>query len=76
MLTLLQKGSLFATRPSLQHYVAKRDDLVASAEDLFDVVARNVVRIPVNQRFPLQEARAAHEALEGRATTGSTILVP
>jgi NADPH2:quinone reductase len=76
MLTLMQKGSLYATRPSLTHYVAKRDELLASANDLFEVVLAGTVKIPVNQRFPLNEARAAHEALESRATTGSTILLP
>ena len=76
MLTLSQKGSLFATRPSLTHYIAKREDLVATAKDLFEVVGSGMVKIPINQRFPLAQARAAHEALEGRATTGSTILLP
>jgi NADPH:quinone reductase len=76
MLTLMQKGSLYATRPTLAHYVAKREDLLATASELFDVVTTGTVRIPVNQRFPLKEARAAHEALENRSTTGSTILLP
>lgn len=73
---LQQKGSLFMTRPTMFHYVAKREDLLATAQDLFDVVASGAVRIEVNQRWPLREAAAAHRALESRATTGSTILIP
>jgi NADPH2:quinone reductase len=75
MLTLMQKGSLFATRPSLTHYVARRQDLVATADDLFAVVTSGAVKIPVKQQFALKDARLAHEALESRATTGSTVLV-
>jgi NADPH2:quinone reductase len=73
---LAAKGSLFLTRPSLATYTAKRDDLVAVATDLFDVVGSGAVKIRVNQTFPLAEAAAAHEALEARRTTGSTVLVP
>ena len=76
MLSLMQRGSLFATRPSLTHYVARREDLVETANELFAVVASGAVKVPVNQRFPLAEARAAHEALESRRTTGSTVLIP
>ncbi len=71
-----QKGSLFATRASLFHYIATRPELLATAEDLFDVIASGVVSIDIGQRFPLAEAAEAHRALEGRATTGSTILIP
>ncbi len=71
-----QKGSLFATRASLFHYIATRPELLATAEDLFDVIASGVVSIDIGQRFPLAEASQAHRALEGRATTGSTILIP
>lgn len=70
------KGSLFFTRPTLMTYTATREQLVASSSDLFDAVTSKKVKIHVEQRFPLAEARAAHEALEGRKTTGSTILVP
>lgn len=74
---LLQaKGSLFATRPTLNDYIASRSDLVATANDLFDVVGSGVVKIPASRSYPLREARKAHEDLEGRATTGSIILVP
>ena len=73
---LNQKGSLFATRPTLFHYIAKRDDLEAMARDLFKVVVDGDVTIPIHARFPLAEAGRAHEALERRETVGSTILVP
>jgi NADPH2:quinone reductase len=73
---LAAKGSLFLTRPTLATYTAKRDDLVWAATDLFDVVAKGIVKIEINQRFPLAEAAAAHTALEGRKTTGSTLLMP
>jgi NADPH2:quinone reductase len=70
------KGSLFLTRPSLASYTASHDDLLASANDLFEVVISGAVKIRVNQTFPLAEAAAAHTALEARKTTGSTVLVP
>jgi NADPH:quinone reductase len=73
---LQTKGSLFATRPTLNTYAAKREDLLNIAKDLFDVVASGAVKIPVNQKYPLKDAQKAHRDLEGRATTGSTILVP
>jgi NADPH2:quinone reductase len=73
---LQTKGSLFATRPTLNNYIAKREDLVATAKDLFDVVGSGKVKIPVNQKYKLKDAMKAHQDLEGRATTGSTILVP
>ncbi len=73
---LSAKGSLFLTRPSLIHYTAKREDLVASAEDLFEVVGSGAVKIEVNQTYPLSEAAQAHRDLEARKTTGSTIMLP
>ncbi len=76
-INLLQfKGSLFATRPTLNTYNAKREALVESANALFDVVGKGGVKIPVNQKYALKDARKAHEDLEGRNTTGSSILVP
>jgi NADPH2:quinone reductase len=76
-ITLLsQKGSLYATRPSIAHYTATRKDLVATANDLFDVVASGKVKISVNQTYPLAEAARAHRDLEARLTTGSTVLLP
>jgi len=76
-INLLQfKGSLFATRPTLNHYAAKREDLMSIAADLFDKVGSGAVKIPVNQTYKLKDARKAHEDLEGRETTGASILVP
>ena len=73
---LAQKGSLFATRPTLFVYIAKREDLEASAAALFDVVATGMVKIRINQRYALEDAAKAHADLEGRRTTGTTILIP
>ncbi|MEI7805723.1 MAG: quinone oxidoreductase [Hyphomicrobiales bacterium] len=73
---LQTKGSLFATRPTLNTYVAKRDDLVKTASDLFDKVGSGAVKIPINQKYPLKDAQKAHRDLEGRDTTGSSILIP
>lgn len=73
---LAAKGSLYATRPTLFTYVAQREELVASADALFDVVARGIVRINVNQTYPLAAAGDAHRDLEARKTTGSTVLLP
>lgn len=73
---LAAKGSLFLTRPSLMAYTAKRSDLVASATELFDVVARGAVKVEINQTYPLKDAAQAHRDLEGRRTTGSTLLLP
>lgn len=73
---LAAKGSLFLTRPSLMTYTAKREDLLAHAKDLFDVVEKGAVKIEVHQSYPLAEAAQAHRDMEGRKTTGSTILIP
>jgi NADPH2:quinone reductase len=73
---LAARGSLFVTRPSLNHYVATRDELVQSAGRLFDLVGRGAVRIDVAQTYPLRDAAQAHRDLEGRKTTGSTVLLP
>ena len=73
---LAQKGSLFVTRPSLMTYNAKREDLLACAEELFAVVLSGTVKIEVRQDFPLRDAAEAHRAMEARQTTGSTVLLP
>ncbi len=73
---LAAKGSLYVTRPTLNTYTAKREDLVASANELFEVVKSGAVKINVNQTLPLKDAAQAHIALEGRKTTGSTVLLP
>jgi len=74
MVTLAQKGSLFATRPILGHYTATRDALLATANDLFAVLEKGHVKIAINQTYPLKDAAQAHRDLEGRNTTGSTVL--
>jgi len=73
---LAAKGSLFLTRPTLMTYTANREDLLASAADLFAVVASGAVKIEVKQTYPLREAAQAHRDLEARKTTGSTVLLP
>lgn len=71
---ILQRGSWFLTRPTLGTYVASRADLEATATELFDAVGCGAVKIDVNQTYQLRDARKAHEDLEGRKTTGSSIL--
>jgi NADPH2:quinone reductase len=73
---LSAKGSLYLTRPTLMTYTSTREDLVRSAGALLDVVGSGAVRVEVNQQFALAEAAQAHRALEGRRTTGSSILLP
>ena len=73
---LAAKGSLYLTRPTLVNYTAKREDLVACANDLFDVVKSGKVKIEIAQRYALKDAAQAHRDLEARKTTGSTVLTP
>lgn len=73
---LAGKGSLYVTRPTLFTYTASREDLVAASSDLFGVVSRGIVKINVNQTYPLSQTAMAHADLESRKTTGSTVLVP
>lgn len=73
---LSQKGSLFATRPTLFTYTAQPGNLAKMARDLFRVVASGVVKVPIHARFPLEKVADAHRAMESRATTGSSILIP
>ena len=75
-LTLLQKGSLFMTRPMLNHYIATNEDLASLARELFSAVRKGAVKIQVNQRYALKDAAKAHRDLEQRKTTGSTVLIP
>ncbi len=69
-------GSLYVTRPTLMTYNAKREDLEASAEALFEVVLSGAVKVEVNQTYPLSETAQAHRDLEARKTTGTTVLLP
>jgi len=73
---LASRGSLFLTRPSLGNYVATREALDATAGDLFAMVEAKKVNIDINQRYALKDVGQAHSDLEGRKTTGSTILIP
>jgi NADPH2:quinone reductase len=75
-LILSQKGSLFFTRPTLMHYTSKREDLLAMAAELFDVVKSGAVRVEVNQSYRLFDAAHAHRDLESRKTTGSSVMTP
>jgi len=76
IMLLAQKGSLFATRPSLAHYTAAREELMATANSLFDVVLKGIVKITVNHTYALSAAADAHRDLEARKTTGSIVLLP
>jgi NADPH2:quinone reductase len=69
-------GSLFVTRPSLAHYSADRAELELRAGAVLGAIAGGRLRVRIGARFPLSEARAAHEALEGRRTTGKVLLLP
>ena len=73
---LAAKGSLYVTRPTLMSYVGKRDELVAAAKELFDLVLAGKVKIAPRQSYALKDAAQAHRDLEGRKTTGSTVLLP
>jgi NADPH2:quinone reductase len=75
-LTLMQKGSLFLTRPTLRHYVATTGELRARAAEVLGAVARGTLDVRIGARVPLAEAARAHEMLEARATTGKVLLVP
>ena len=71
---LAAKGSVFITRPRLGDYVGTRAELVQASEELFAAVGNGSIKVDVGQSFPLAAAADAHRALEGRGTTGSTIL--
>lgn len=73
---LMQKGSLYATRPTLFTHIAERNVLEAAASELFERIADGSVTVPVNQTFSLEDAADAQRALESRRTTGATVLVP
>ena len=73
---LAAKGSLYLTRPTLATYTASREELVATTSEVFDVVGQGVVKVEINQTYPLRDAAQAHRDLEARRTTGSTVLLP
>jgi len=74
MQILSAKGSLFATRPTLMTYVARRADLIANASELFDMIGKGAIKVGASRTYPLREAAQAHRDLEGRLTTGSVVL--
>ncbi|MEP9379001.1 quinone oxidoreductase [Aquabacter sp. CN5-332] len=76
LLLLSQKGSLYATRPTLNTHIATKEDLYATANDLFEAVLKGALKIPIHQTYALRDVQKAHRDLEGRATTGSTLLLP
>jgi NADPH2:quinone reductase len=73
---LSAKGSLYVTRPTLMGYVARRDELVAAANELFEHVLAGRIKVGPRQSYALKDAAQAHRDLEARKTTGSTVLVP
>ncbi|MBD3868092.1 MAG: quinone oxidoreductase [Acidobacteria bacterium] len=73
---LAKKGSLFLTRPTLVHYIARRDELLSASEELFGLVGSGAIRITIGQTYPLKDAAQAHRDLEARKTSGSTVLIP
>jgi NADPH2:quinone reductase len=75
-LELTRRGSLFLTRPTLFHYIARASELARGARELFEVVGSGKVKVRIGQTYPLSEAQQAHRDLEARRTTGSTILSP
>jgi NADPH:quinone reductase len=75
-LELMKQGSIFLTRPTLADYCATGDDMASCAARLFEMMEAGSIAVTIGHRFPLAEAADAHRALEGRKTTGSTVLVP
>lgn len=76
LVELASRGSLFVTRPMLNHYAARREDLDTMAEDLFEMVRVGKIKVDIRQRYAMADVIAAHNALESRLTTGSSILIP
>ena len=76
LITLSQKGSLYVTRPSLLHYIATRDDLVARSGAVFGMIAAGKLKLRIEHTYPLAEAQQAHRDLEARKTTGKLLLIP
>jgi NADPH2:quinone reductase len=73
---LNEMGSLYVTSAAFHWHLRNREEVLARAADLIDVVLRGAVRIPVNQRYPLADAAQAHRDMESRATTGMSVLIP
>lgn len=76
LLELTKHGSLFVTRPSLQHYVASREELVQRSDDVLQMIVRGDLHLRIHKKYPLEDVRQAHHDLEGRKTTGKLLLIP
>lgn len=76
LLGLTKHGSLFVTRPSLQHYVASRRELEQRSNDVLQMVVRGDLKLRIHKKYPLEDVRQAHLDLEGRKTTGKLLLIP
>ncbi len=76
LIILSQKGSLFLTRPSLTHYIATREELMARSGAVFGMIAAGKLKLRIEHIYPLAEAQRAHRDLEGRKTTGKLLLIP
>ena len=76
LIKLSQKGSLFITRPTLNHYTATREDLEWRANDVLQMIVRGELKLRIHKTYPLAEAAQAHRDLEGRRTTGKLLLIP
>jgi NADPH2:quinone reductase len=76
LLELTKHGSLFVTRPSLQHYVASRAELAQRSGAVLQAIVQGDLKLRIDQTYPLAEAEQAHRDLEGRKTTGKLLLIP
>ncbi len=75
-IVLTQKGSLFLTRPSLNNYIATREELLARSSAVFSMITTGKLKLRIEHTYPLAEAERAHRDLEGRKTTGKLLLIP
>lgn len=76
IMLLSLKGSLSVSRPGIHHYVPNRERRLAAAEDLFDLLRQGVLRVDIQKRYALADARQAHEDVEARRVSGSIVLIP
>jgi NADPH2:quinone reductase len=76
LMQLTRHGSLFVTRPSLQHYVATREELEQRSHDVLQMIVRGDLKLRIHKTYPLEQAQQAHRDLEGRKTTGKLLLIP
>lgn len=76
LLELTKHGSLFVTRPSLQHYVATREELEQRSNDVFEMISAGKLKLRIHKKYPLEDVRQAHHDLEGRKTAGKLLLIP